>query len=167
MICCGWAHGCTLRLFRLCRWGWILGKLRAWRSQSDDVKSWLRLESLANCISHPYHIHTKCFSTLICCGWAHGCTLTLFYLCRWEWILGKLRAWRSSSDVVRSWLRLQSLANCIPHPYHIHTKCFSTLICCGWAPGCTLTLFHLCRWVLRWIFGKLRVWQSPIDVVRS
>ena len=139
LICCGWAHGCTLTLFHLCRWGWIVGKLRAWQSPSDVVRSWLRLQSLANCIPHPYHIYTKCFSTLICCGWAHGCTLTSFHVCRWEWILEKLKACRSPSDVVRSWMRLQSLTNNIPYPYHIYTKVFSTLICCG----CTLTLIRL------------------------
>ena len=34
-------------------------------------------------IQHPYWMYTMCFSTLICCGWAYGCTLTLLYLCRW------------------------------------------------------------------------------------
>ena len=122
-----------------------LGKLRAWRSPSDVVRSWLRLQSLANCIPYPYHIHTKCFSTLICCGWAPGCTLTLFHLYRWGWIFVNLGAWLSFSDVVRSWLMPHSPTNCIPHPYHIYTMCFSTLICCGWEHGCTLTLFRLCR----------------------
>jgi hypothetical protein len=36
-----------------------------------------------DCIPHPYHMYTKCFSTLICCGWTYGCTLTLLYLCKW------------------------------------------------------------------------------------
>ncbi len=35
-------------------------------------------------------MYTKCFSTLICCGWTSGCTLTLLYLCRWGCIFGKL-----------------------------------------------------------------------------
>ena len=116
-----------------------------WLSPSDVVKSWLRLQSPLDCIPHPYCICLMCFSTLICCGWAHGCTLTLFCLFMWEWIFGKLRACWSPSDVVMSWLRLHSLANSIPHPCQIYTKCFVTLICCGWAHGCTLTLFHLCR----------------------
>jgi hypothetical protein len=36
-------------------------------------------------------------------------------------------------DVAISWLRLPTPMDCIPHPYHIHTKCFNTLICCEWA----------------------------------
>ncbi len=32
---------------------------------------------------------------------------------------------------VMSWLRLQTRLECIPHPCHMYTKCFSTLICCG------------------------------------
>ena len=59
------------------------------------------------------------------------------------------------SDVVRSWLRLQTPIDCIPHPCHMYLKCFSTLICCGWTCGCTLTLIRLWRWA--WIFGKMGV----------
>ena len=44
------------------------------------------------------------------------------------------------NDVVVSWLRLQEVPNCIPHPYWRYMKCLSTFICCGWAHGCTLTL---------------------------
>ncbi len=67
----------------------------------------------------------------------------LIHLWRWGWILGKLGVWLSPSDVVRSLLRLQSPIDCIPHPYHMNVKRFSTLICCGWAYGCTLVLIHL------------------------
>ena len=123
-------------------------------SPSDVAMSWLRLQTPVDCIPHPYHMYTKCFSTLICCGWAYGCTLTLLRMCRFGWILGKLGAWLSPSDAVRSWLRLQSPVDCIPHPYHIYTKCFSTLICCEWAYGSTLTLLCLCRaGVNFWKFG--------------
>ncbi len=84
-------------------WCQIFDKLGTWLSPSDVVRSWLRLQSPVDCISHPYHIHKKkCFSTLIYCGWAHECTLTLLHLCRWGWIFGKLGTWLSSSDVVRS-----------------------------------------------------------------
>jgi len=42
-----------------------------------------------------------------------------------------------------SWLRLQTPIDCIPHPYWMYTKCFSTLRCCGWAYGYTLlSLIH-------------------------
>ena len=58
------------------------------------------------------------------------------------WIIGKLGVWLSPSDVAKSWLRLQSPVDCIPHQYDIYAKCFSTLICCGWTCGCTLTLIY-------------------------
>ncbi len=122
-----------------------LGKLGVWLSPSDVVRSRLRLQTPIDCIPHPYHIYTKCFSILIDCGWAHGYTLTLLRLCRWGWIFGKLGTWLSPSDVVRSWLRLQSPIDCIPHPYHRYTRCFSTLIYCGLAHWCTLTLLRVCR----------------------
>jgi uncharacterized membrane protein YesL len=143
----------------------FLENLGAWLSLSDVARSWLRLQSPTKCIPHPYHIYTKCFSILTCCGWACVCTLTLFQLFMWGWIFGKLGAWLRLSDVTRSWLRLQSPANCIPHPYHIYTKCFSTLICCGWAYVCTLTLFQLFMW--GWIVGKLGAWLRLSDVARS
>ncbi len=54
------------------------------------VVSWLRLHTASDCIPHPYHMYTKCFSTLICCGWTYGCTLTLLYLYRGKWIFQKL-----------------------------------------------------------------------------
>jgi hypothetical protein len=214
LICCGWAYGSPHTLFHLCRWGWTFGKMGTWLSISDVVRSWLRLQCLIdhipypyhvyamcfstliccgwacgysltlfhlcrwwggllgemakwlwrckvmveapksqNCISHLYHVYTKCFSTLICCGWAYGCTHTLFHLCRWGWIFVKFGACWIDCDVVRSRLKLQSSIDCMTHIYHVYTKCFSTLICCGWAYGCTLTLFHLCRWG-----GLLEIW---------
>ena len=107
-------------------------------------------------------IYIKCFSTLIYCGWTCGWTLILIHQWRWWWIFGKLGAWLSPSDVVKSWLRLQSPIDCIPHPSYVYAKCFSTLICCGWTCGCTPTLICLWRWW--WIFGKLGVWLSLSDV---
>jgi hypothetical protein len=50
-------------------------------------------------------------------------------------------------DVVVSLLRLQTPIDCIPKPYWMYTKCFSTLRCCGWAYGCILMPYHyMCRW---------------------
>jgi hypothetical protein len=49
----------------------------------------------------------------------------------------KIGAWLSPSDFVVSWLSLQTPIDCIPHPYWMYTKCFSTLRCCGWAYGYT------------------------------
>ncbi len=65
----------------------------------------------------------------------------------------KVGVWVRSNIVVVSRLRLQTASEGIPHPYHMYTKCFSTLICCGWTYRCTLTLLYLCR--LGWMFGKL------------
>ncbi len=81
-------------------------KIGVWLSWSDVVTSWLRLQTPVKCIPHPYHMHTKCFSTLVCCGWAHESTPTLLGLCnRWGGDLRKIGVWLSPSDVVMSWLR--------------------------------------------------------------
>ena len=120
--------GAPLTLLCLCRSGVDFRKIGLSPSPSDVVMSWLRLQTCLECIPHPCHMYIQCFSTLICCGWAYGCTLTLLHLCRWRWILGKLGAWLSPSNVVRTWLRLQSPVDCIPHPNHVYTKCISTLI---------------------------------------
>jgi len=101
-------------------------------SPSDVVMLWLRLQTHLKCIPHPCHTYTKRFITLICRGWAYGCTLTLLRLWKLGVYFGKL-AWLSWSDVVMSWLRFQTPAKCIPHPYQMYSKCFSTLIYCGWA----------------------------------
>ena len=52
-----------------------------------------------------------------------------------------------------SWLRLQTPTDCIPHPYWMYTKCFSTLRCCGWAYGCTLMLIYLLQWGVDFWYG--------------
>jgi len=120
---------------------WIIG---VWLSPSDVVISWLRLQTPMDCIPHPYHMYHQSSSTLICCEWAYGSTLTLLRPC-WSGVnFRKIGVGLSLSDVVMSWFRLQTPVDCIPHPYHMYTKCFSTLICCGWAYGYTLTLLRLC-----------------------
>jgi hypothetical protein len=40
--------------------------------------------------------------------------------------------------VLVSWLRLKTPIDCIPHPYWMYTKCFSTLRCCGWVYECII-----------------------------
>ncbi len=97
--------------------GWIYKKLGEWLSPSDVVMSWLRLQTHLECISHPYHMYTKCFSTLICCGWACGCTLTRLCLFMPGVDFRKIGVGLSLSDVVMSCLRLQTHLECIPHPY--------------------------------------------------
>ncbi len=48
--------------------------------------------------------------------------------------------WARPNGIVVSWLRLQTASDCIPYPYHMYTKFFSFLTCCGWKYRCTLTL---------------------------
>ncbi len=127
----GWAYGCALTLLRLWRaevdfWDTGVGP-----SLSDAVMSMLRLQTTVECIPHPYHIYRKCFSTLMCCGCADGCALTLLHLCRAEEALGEMSG-LSLCDVVMSMLRPQTTVECIPHPYHIYRKCLSTLTRHGW-----------------------------------
>ncbi len=136
------------------------------RSLSDVVMSWLRLQTHLECIPHPCHMYTQCFSTLICCGWAYGSTLPLLRLCRSGVDFRKIvLSPASPSDVVMSWLRLQTHLECIPHPCNMYTQCFSTLICCGWAYGSTLTLLGLCRSGVD--SRKIELSPSPSDVVMS
>jgi hypothetical protein len=118
LICCGWAYVCALTLLCLCRSGEDFRKIGAGRSLSDVVMSWLRLQTCLQCIPHPFYMYTKCFSTLTCCGWSYVCALSLFCLCRWGVDFRKIGLSPSLSDVVMSWLRLQTHLECIPHQYH-------------------------------------------------
>jgi hypothetical protein len=156
LICCEWAYRPTLTLLRLCRSGVDFRKIGVWLSPSDVAISWLRLPTPMDCISHPFYIYTKCFNTLICCEWAwvHHYTVTPVQVRG-----GFLDNWGMAKpeDVAMSWLRLQTPADCIPHPNHMYTKCFSTLICCGWAYGCTLTLLRLCR-------SGVDFWENGVDL---
>jgi hypothetical protein len=154
-----WVHPYTVMPLQV----WVnFWKIWIGLSPSDVVMSWLRLQAPTDCIQHPYHIYTKCFSILICCEWSCESTLTLLCLCRSGvasfWIIG---VWLSSCDFVMSWLRLQTPVECIPHPYQIYTNYFSTLICCEWAYECTITLLRLCH------LKKIGVGLSPSDVVMS
>ena len=131
--------------------GWILGKYGLWLSLSDVVRSWLRLQIPRDCISKPCHIYKKCFSTLRCCGcgWAYGYTLMPLTHCAGRGgLFRKMGEWPSLYDVAVSWLRLQTPIDCIPHPYWMYTKCFSTLRCCGWAYGIWVHHYpyYMCRW---------------------
>jgi hypothetical protein len=112
-----------------------------WPSLYDVAVSWLRLQTPKDCIPHPYWMYKKCLSTLRCCGWALGVNLR------------ENGVWPSLYDIVWSWLRLQTPIYCIPHPYWMYTKHFSTLRCYGWAYGYTLMLYYMCRW--GWIWGKM------------
>ena len=91
---------------------------------SDVVMSWLRLQThfqtRLECITHPCHMYTKCFSTWICRGWAYGCTRTLLRLFRPGVEFRKIGVGQSLSDVVISWLRLQT-----PNLLEVHPSSMS------------------------------------------
>ncbi len=128
-----------------CGGGVNFRKNGAWLSLYNVVRSWLRLQTPIDCIPHPCWMYTHCLSTLRCCGWAyHGYTLMPEYIVQVGVNFRKNGVWPSLYDVLRSWLRLQTPIDCIPHLYWMYTKCLSTLRCCGWAyGGCTLTLIPL------------------------
>jgi len=67
------------------------------------------------------------FSTLRCCGWAHGCIIIAVLHVQVGGDFGENRIWPSLYDVVVSWLRLKTPIDSIPHPYWMYKKCFSTL----------------------------------------
>ena len=106
-----------------------------------------------------YHIHigckTKCFSTLICCGWAYGCTLTLI-LVQVGVNFGKLGGGGAQMTLgCHGWGYKPPL-----NASHIHIESIESV----WAPsyavdghhmgdGCTPTLLYMCRWWTN--FGKL------------
>ncbi len=136
----------------------ILGKLGLSPSPSDDVLSWLRLQTHLECIPHPFHMYTKYFSNLLCCGWACMCALTMLGLGRSGVEFRKIGAQWSPSDVVMSQLRLQTNLECIPHPCHMYTQRFSTLICWGWAYNPPLHCYTCAD--QEWSLGKLG-WAQP------
>jgi len=71
------------------------------------------------------------------------------------------RVWPSLYDIVVSLLRLQTPIDCIPHPYWMYSKSFSTLRCCGWA------IIAVIRVQVGGDFGGSGAWPSLYDVVVS
>ena len=124
-----WVHPYTAIPVELGAKFWKIG---VWANLNDVGVSWLRLQEASDCIPHPYWMYTMCFSTLICCGWAFGCTLTLLYLCRWGWIL---KNWGEVEPKWRWDVMVEAVNHCWMHPTSIlyPYKCLSTFICCGWA----------------------------------
>ncbi len=99
-------------------------KVGVWVRLNGIVVSWLRLQTAWEGIPHPCHMYTKCFSTLICCGWTYGYTLTLIYLCRWGWIFGKLGCgWEQMVLWCHGWgyKQLQTAS-------HIHIICIQSVL---------------------------------------
>jgi hypothetical protein len=86
-------------------------KIGVGRSLSDAVMSWLRLQTHLESTPHPCHMYTKCFSTLIRCEWAYGCTLTLLPILLGSYFEVLLCHLWSQHDVIMSWLRLTATSN--------------------------------------------------------
>ncbi len=111
----------AFNIIHLCRWAQILGN---WGNSSgyDAMMSQFRLLSTTNCIPISHYIYIKCLSTLRCCGYAHGCSLTLIHLAS----LGPdyLGNWvrLSENDAMMSWLRLLMLSTlvCISLSHYIY-----------------------------------------------
>jgi hypothetical protein len=61
--------------------GGFLENWGIWLGPSDDIMTWLRLQTPVDCIPHSYHMYTKCFNTLTCYGlwmgmiWVHTSTV--------------------------------------------------------------------------------------------
>jgi hypothetical protein len=128
MICYEWVYWSILTLLCLYKIG-----VDFWRYWGRPEPEWwcnVMVEAQT-----PHGVHSasildvkKCFSTLICYEWAYGSTLTLLCLCRFGVDFWGYWGSLSLSDIVMSWLRLNPPMECIPHPYWMYTKCFSTLI---------------------------------------
>jgi hypothetical protein len=88
---------------------WIIG---VGRSLIDAVMSWLRLQTHLESTPHPCYMYTKCFSTLINCGWSYGCALalTLLPILLGSYFVVLCHLW-SHYDVIMSWLRLTATSN--------------------------------------------------------
>ena len=89
-------------------------------SLSGVVMSWLRLQTHLKSIPHPFHIY-KVFNHLDM-PWM-GIWVRC-YACAGQGSrvnFRKIELSPSPSDVVMSWLRLQTRLECIPHPCHIYT----------------------------------------------
>ena len=138
--CSGWAYGYTHMPYYMCRRGWILGEMGYGQA---CMMLWCHgwgWKPPIECIPHPYWMYANCFITLRCCGWACGCILIAVLHVQVGVNFRNSGVWPSLYEVVVSWMRLQTFIDCIPHPYWMYTKCFSTLRCCGWAyHGCTLS----------------------------
>ncbi len=99
-------------------------KAGVWARPICIVISWLSLQTASEGIPHPYHMYTKCFSTLICCEWTYGCTLTLLYLCKCGWSFRKLGCgWGQIVLWFHGWVYKQ-----LQTASHIHTICKQSVL---------------------------------------
>ena len=147
-ICCGWAHGWSLKL--LCLWRYWRRKLflLKWGKEVEpnDIlwcHGWGWEPLLTASHINIRNMYTKCLAPWCVVGGHMGEPLDCYTLCQGG-----------------------GPKHGIPHPYDIFKrKHFSILLCSGWAYESPLTLFYfLCRWV--WNSKKLGVWLSLSVLVR-
>jgi hypothetical protein len=119
---------------------------------NDVVRSWLRLLTPIDCT---YWMNTKYFSSLRCCGWAYGCTLTLLRPFGWEWISGKLGhgyvlaplgwcGWAYGCILIAILhIQVGVWPSLFPHPSWMYTKCFRYYMYrWGYGRACMMLLCH-------------------------
>ena len=149
--------GVPLHWYMPLKVGWIIGKLGVWLSLSDT--SWLKLQSPIDCIPHPYYVHTKCLASWYAVDKHMGVPLC------WYASEGGVDYWEIGGMAESKWCCKVMVDASKPHSLHPTSilyiyKVFSTLICCGWTCGCTLTLICLWRWgglLGNWGYGWVRV----------
>jgi len=154
-----WVHPYTVTLVQV---RVDFRKIGVGRSLSNVVMSWLRFQTHMESILHPFHMYTKCFTTLICHGWVYGCALTLLCLCRSGVEFRKIGVEQSLSDVAISWLRLQ-------HAWiasHIHVICIHSVSAPCYAVDGHMDMgppLHCYAWAGQgWILGKLNCAQAQV-----
>ncbi len=112
-------------------------------STNDAVRSWLRLQTLIDYISHPNHMYTKWFSSFVCYfGWAYDSPRTVLLVQVWGGFR-MIGVWLSLNDVVRSWLRLLTKTDLHPTSISYGNKVFEHLAMLWMGIWIPLTLVHL------------------------
>ena len=156
-----WVHPYTATPIPI-RVGVGFRKIGAWLSLSDVVMSWLRLQTPKDCIPQPWHIYlyAQCFSSLRCCGWAYGCTLTLLCLYGWGGIVRKMGYGRACMML---WCHGWGCKH--PPASHIHIGIGG--IQSVWAPWDAVDEHRvgapLCWYLWRWEVGfRINGWLSPV-----
>ncbi len=119
LICCEWTYGSPLHCYAYAGRGWwIFGNLGCgWVCAMLQCHGW---GSKPPWIAS--HIHIICIQIVLAPWYAvdghMGAHFTLLRLCNFR----KIGVGLSPSDVVMSWLRLQTPVDCIPHLYHMYTN---------------------------------------------
>jgi len=92
--------------------------------------------------------HGRACMMLRCHGWGWKPPLTASHI-----HIGCIQSVLAGWDAVNGHMGASLCCNmcaapidCIPHPYWMYTKCFSTFRCCRWAYGYTLMPYYMCRW---------------------